>query len=783
MRKILMHVKGNIKKTMGHTISLFIMFLIASLLLNIGLLICFNLGDYFNKTTKELKTPNIYYIMPTSLYSKEVNDYLYDNANINSLHKENAYWANAEIKYKSEKRNKAFLFKDMDQVREMGQWKFVGKHLPADSMSIYLPYLFELQGGYHLGDKIKMTFQDHSLTFTIKGFVEDVYFSSPELGLLGAYLPHNTYEKVGAFLGESDKATLIYANLKTVNKDIETGLRKMIKQDNTLFQTDTTKTLFSIDLNLTKMSRTMMASIVSIMIVAFSFIILFVCLIVVRFRINNSIEDDMVKIGSMKAIGYTSAQIRISVILQFAMIAFIGALAGIALSYTTIPALSSVFAQQSGLKWKQGFDASISLTSLSIVLIIVVFVAILSSKRVRKLHPIVALRGGIVTHNFQKNHMPLDRSRGSLPILFALKSILQNKKQSFMIMFILVTASFAQTFAVVMFYNTSVDTKAFLETPGVELSNAIAVLKPDEGQQSIVDKISKMKEVRKVQFLDETMVNIDKSEVSVYVMKDYSNKETITLYKGRYPIHNNEIVLAGHLAEMLGKSIGDNVELKKDDKKATFIVTGLSQGAYMGGMNSSITYDGIMKLNPGFKQQTLNIYLKKGENAATFVKKLDKIYGDNLRYTLDMDENMKQGAGVYVAIVSKVGIAILAITMAVVFLVLYFVINSTVVRKRRELGIQKAIGFTTFQLMNQLSLSFLPPIIIGVCIGCVVGMTQTNSIMTIAQSGMGISKANFIITLGYITLFGVGIIVISYITSILITLRIRKISAYALVTE
>ena len=149
----------------------------------------------------------------------------------------------------------------------------------------------------------------------------------------------------------------------------------------------------------------------------------------------------------------------------------------------------------------------------------------------------------------------------------------------------------------------------------------------------------------------------------------------------------------------------------------------------------------------------------------------------------DMDRNIELGTGVYISIVSKVGIAILIITIAVVILVLYFVINSSVVRRKRELGIQKAIGFTTFQLMNQLSLGFLPPIIVGVFIGCVAGITKTNAIMTLAQGAMGIMKANYIITPSWIALFGVAIIIVSYVTSMLITYSIRKISAYSLVTE
>ena len=139
--------------------------------------------------------------------------------------------------------------------------------------------------------------------------------------------------------------------------------------------------------------------------------------------------------------------------------------------------------------------------------------------------------------------------------------------------------------------------------------------------------------------------------------------------------------------------------------------------------------------------------------------------------------------GPYIDIVSKIGIVTMVITIVVVLLVLYFVIVSSIIRRRRELGIQKAIGFTTIQLMNQISISFVFPILIGITLGCILGMTQTNPIMTFAQSSMSIMKANYIIRPDWIILFGAATLIVSYITSMLITWRIRKISAYALVSE
>jgi putative ABC transport system permease protein len=125
----------------------------------------------------------------------------------------------------------------------------------------------------------------------------------------------------------------------------------------------------------------------------------------------------------------------------------------------------------------------------------------------------------------------------------------------------------------------------------------------------------------------------------------------------------------------------------------------------------------------------------------------------------------------------------LVIAGLVIILVLYFVISSSVIRKRRELGIQKAIGYTTLNLMNQISISFLFPMIFGISVGCVLGAAAANPLMALAMSGAGVVKANFIIPPAWIAVTGAGMAILSYAAGMFITWRIRKISAYALVTE
>ena len=49
----------------------------------------------------------------------------------------------------------------------------------------------------------------------------------------------------------------------------------------------------------------------------------------------------------------------------------------------TTPIISDVFAQQSGIKWIQGFDLYISTMSLGLIIIIVMLIAYISSRKSR----------------------------------------------------------------------------------------------------------------------------------------------------------------------------------------------------------------------------------------------------------------------------------------------------------------------------------------------------------------------------------------------------------------
>ena len=154
---------------------------------------------------------------------------------------------------------------------------------------------------------------------------------------------------------------------------------------------ESTSYIWDIDVEVVKSVNTLIINIVAMILVAFAIIIVLVSLIVIKYRVSNSIEDGMANIGTLKAIGYTSRQILSSMIVQFSLIAFSASVVGIGLSYCLMPFVGSIISALSGLLWTQRFDMVINLVNIFIVVLCVVMVTLFSAFRIRKIQPVAAL--------------------------------------------------------------------------------------------------------------------------------------------------------------------------------------------------------------------------------------------------------------------------------------------------------------------------------------------------------------------------------------------------------
>lgn len=780
--KIMNLAMANIRKSKSATFSLCIFILVATLLLNIGLMVITQLSAFFDQKAEQLKDPHLIIAMDQGSYHSTYAEFLADYSGVKETETEEIINMNL-AKYhfgNGELTNSAVIF-NADTNRTIGPLQMIEKLNPPSINDIFVPYSFKTDGTYQLGDDFTITYQDKQYEYRIAGFFETTMMGTNNNGVMKFMLPEPSYQSLADEIDSQSKGMIISIVMedktkspKLKNDFIENVKESQLEQPTTF--------MMALDTEEVKSVNTLTISIIATILVAFAAIIVLVSLIVIKFNISNNIEDGMTNIGVLKSIGYTSRQIILSTILQFILITFCASVAGVVLSYALMPLIGGIISTLTGLVWVQTFDIFVNLISIFFVAISVVSVTLISAFRIRKILPVEALRGGIQTHNFRKNHFPLATAKGKLHFLLAMKSMLANSKQNIMIILIVMALTFATVFSAVLYYNIASDKSAFVNLFGSEPANVYIAVKPAAETRELLSNIEQMDHVRKVNIFDMINTKIDGQTVYTNVTDHYSQLENNVVYEGRQPKHENEISISWIVSNQINKGIGDIVDVEYGAETVSYLVTGLSQSIGNLGQIASLTMEGIHQLQPDYKGSTLYVYLD-GISNKDFMKKVQEQYGNDIVETLDIDENIESQTGMYTAAVFAVLLMVLIITVLVVVMILYLVIRTMIIKRKKEFGVLKAIGYSTIQLMNQISISFLPIITAGVTIGGILGYFFTNPMLSLLLSAAGVKRLHFTIHIPSIIILCFSILIVAYIVSMIISRGIKKISAYRLITE
>lgn len=770
---------ANITKGKSAAFSLFILIFIAALLLNIGMSVMSQMSTFYEDKTEQLNDAHVSIAMNTADHKQAYADYLKSYSGVKETETEQMILLpSTTIRYNNIDFSIRIALLNADAERKVAPLKLIEESATGKGGGIYIPYGLKA-GGYQLGDQIAFTFENKKYSYRIDGFFESTLMGTTKLQMLKFYLPDVMYRELSEELGPVVSGTLmsVVFNDSELSSSLLRDYNKQFPQSNTSVNPG----FWSADLEDAEGSR-MTIHIVAMILVAFAAVIVVVSLIVIKFRISDSIDDGMVNIGVLKAIGYTNWQILASVALQFMLIAAAASIIGAAVTYAVLPAFGGIISSMTGLLWPGGTHVAIDLASIILVTLSVLLVTLLSSLRIRKLHPVAALRRGIKTHNFRRNLFPLDKAKGGLQFMLACKAMFANIRQNLMIVSIMAAITFASVFSVVLYYNIAEDKRAFYQLIGAEMPDIGVQVAPGKDSEQLLAQIVEMKGVEKAYILDYLTMTIEGQLVTTDFTDDFGMLDNKTVYEGRYPEFDNEIVVTGGLARLLGKSVGDTIHVRVGEASHPFLITGLNQSLSSGKNGVSLTIAGVQRLIPGHKGMSINVYLN-GVNSSEFIRDLEAEFGSMIQSITDVGQSLEEQSEGYISAIFAVTIVILAITGLIVILILYLVINTTILKRKKEFGILKATGYTTYQLMTQIALSFVPIIVAGTIVGGLIGGLYTNSVLRLLLFDSGVSAAQFIIPVPHLILLCIAITVLAYLVSMLVSRKIKRISAYGLITE
>ena len=776
MKNICMLTSANLRKSKSQTISLLVFVLIAATLLNIGLVLLFGMGNFFEKRAEQNHSAHFTAVYPSSFSIDEHLRYIESDPRVAEIETQRAIGGFGDY-YISETGTMASLyFTACAKSQKMDAPVLMGEHNPLFGDAIYIPSFMFLGGGFEIGDDFFAELSGKELRFCVAGCAEEFMMGAQMTNIYRFYVSDEKYDELCREFPESG-FTFISARFHSA-------------EDAVFFQADYKRDIsidgLECDLSIesAKQSRTMVPMIAAIVMTAFAGILLAVCMIVIRFRILNSIEENLANIGAQKATGHKSAQIIAAILAQFSGIAALGGLVGIAFAQGIAPLIANILKPIVALDWNPGFDPAAAAISFLAVLSAVSLIAFVSAWRIGKLHPLAALRGGIATHSFKKNSFPLDETRGNLNLLLALKQLFQNKKQAISICVIVAAVSMASAMGIAVNYNMNEGRDGFARALFGEMSDAWFMMKSGEDGEAFSKRLLERPEVRK-SFGYDTAVTLLVDEISILAVtvEDCSLLEGNMLLEGRYPKHENEIALGTVISKTTGKKSGDTVAVKCGENEKNYIVCGIVQYINNGGFNGFVTGGGVREVKPDYKFAGYNAYVREGIDLKEFLERVQAEEGDIFDSVMNAQDQLKTTMDSMSGIFAMVAAGIMATTAFVVILTLYMVIKTTILHKKRELGIQKAVGYTTFLLMNQIALNITPIIAAGAILGALAGYFGLNPIMAALMGGMGIVKVSLPAPIDQTIMVCFALIALAYFASMLIAWRIRRISAHSLVSE
>lgn len=779
MRSLLL-AKSNLRKNKGLSTCIALLILIGTIFLSISCLLVF---DFQKNAYNEAKRLNTSDIAINSIHSagnvgsitKEYIDSIIPESASEYLYTEDLI-VQTSIKFNGgEVTPEVKLIKSDALNRKLSKVEIIEEDKTILDSYIYIPYNIHTGGGINIGETYEIKFPTNTYIFKVKGYINTIYGGSYSINQYYMLISDADYEKI-----EKDnpnaKSFNLYINYED-DLNVTSAGRESNKIVNKIF-IDKNVEAEVMSLNAAIEARTFLSMIFFASFIMTVTIIIGIVMLMIFNNISNYIKENIKNLGALKAIGYTTKDLNKSLLLQFSILTIIGLVLGIMCGYLFMPIITNMLVAQSGIPYNLKFNILSTVITMIAIISFVFFDVIISTRKIKKIEPIIALRDGVENHSFKKNHAPLDKSKLSINTSLSLKNIFKNTKQNIISLITIVFLSFLMTNSMAMYQNFSRDPNLSLLTFEI-VDGIIGVDK--EIKEEFVNDLKEDKDIKEFKYLNSCMIQ-DKyfTPFAVYVLEDTSkinNKDNC--YKGRYPKYYNEIAISGKYAKENNYNIGDEIEYQFGNKKYSYLITGFIQTTNNSGREAVLLYDGAKKLID-IDQISPFYYFDSNVKASEIINKYNEKYGDKIITTMDFEELIKSQMDTFISVANLMVILISIISGLIIILVLYLLMKSMIYNRRYEYGILKALGYKTKDLIIQNVLAFVPNIIFATIIGMIFSYYTTNPYIGFMMRSFGIMKCTMSIPLDLIIISAVFLIGISFVSTILMSLKIKKIEPYSL---
>lgn len=631
------------------------------------------------------------------------------------------------------------------------------------------------------GDKIRITHNSISFMVTLDGMAKDALLGSSMMGN-SRFLFHR--EEIEKLLSDETIYNGYQGQISYIDLKDEAGVSEIASAIS-----QAPGIMFSGARSLIKMCYVMD------MIVAFTMLILSICLIIVsfvvlKFSITFTISEEFREIGVMKAIGISNFKIRSLYLTKYLMLAVIGAFVGFFMSIPFSDLLLRSVSSNMVLEADNHF--LLSVLGAILVVIVILLYAFRCTKLVKKSSPIDAIRSGQTGERYKKSPFRLVKSHGSIGFFMAVNDVFSAPKRYMTI----ITTFFLCTLFVLVFVNVSSTMRrdTFITTFGTrsdlyytDLTEAMSCMNPD-GRKQIEEYFAKTEVLFKkngmpaklcVETQYKYKVHFDGKDYSISCQQGIHTKASAYEYiNGVVPQNKNEIAITPTVSKLTGAKLGDTVTIDFGKETLDCVVV-----AYFQSMNqlgevirlhedapTDFTYiANVMSYQIDFDDHpsAKEIEVRK--------EKIKKLFDNEkvMNATEYCDDCM--GAA---STMESVQYLLLGITLIVVLLVCILMERSFLADEKSQIAVLKAMGFGNRRVMEWQMIRFGIVTLVAVLLAAICSIPATYLIGNPIFGMMGAGKVAYVIRPWKIFFLYPGIIfLMTLLASGMTALQIRTIKS------
>ncbi len=675
------------------------------------------------------------------------------------------------IVYKPEEKRYRFFTQDLSDYKERPSK--IGKKEVYVSPSMIS--IFNIQ----IGDEIvfPLARAGNNMIFTVKGFYEDPFMGSSMIGMKGFLISEEDYYTACNILQNAGIDALardggMFHIFSKTNSITTSELNRIINEHTALAQ----YTEFVHSKEAIAGFMVILQNAFGGLLAAFTFVLLIVVLVAISYSIRSTMETDMVNMGILKTIGLTSIQIRKVQLMQYSIPIIGGMILGIFFSIPFSAFICNMTLTTTGMCIPIFLPIVWMIFCFGIILILLMGFIVLRTRKISKIKPIQAIFDTMpkMSINMQKKIGAFGKR---IYLRLAVRQLSTGKRCYIS----------ALTVAIVLVFFASLIGRidAWLGADGKGMMDAFNPADHDIGVQVFGTLDNAQAEAMIRSYSDITdMYLLAMPSVAVngvdYTANVIDQPERFHMLKGKTCINDNEIVLTEFVAADFGVAIGDVVTVQGERGSSEYRVSGIYSCANDMGNNVGMSREGYLKIaedNPHI--WCWHYFLADLSQKKAITEALENAYGG------DVHVHENTWSGLFGIIYAMRMLVVFMYIMVAVFILIVTVMTGSkiLVIEQKDLGIYKAIGFSTNHLRASFALRFGMIAVLGSIIGIILAAILTNPIVSFVMKLAGISNFASFATIENVLLPVSAVTILFLFFAYLAAGKIKKINLIKLIRE